>query len=307
MLAVHFDGLALVLRFGNAVIDVLHLLDELALRHKEQHRQRRENHQHRDRKEEIEIVCASVCAVHNEHFHHDERKRTADSTHEVDDRVALAAQRLGGNVRHQRHGGRAVRTHEDEQDAQRRAKEEQAEVVFRILQNRHRKHRADRSEQNERNASAEFCACARQRSHKRENDKSRRADTGKDFADQLNGSERTGNPGQGCNEPGGSCRGTGQPTDCAGDDTCAEHGEPNPLRRAVAVADRTEQRQQEERHDVIQPHDDTGGAVRQRVGVPQDQRDDRVVHLPERADGKKREPDEERSFVVQFHMHFSDF
>ena len=36
LFAVHADGLALILLFGDAVVDVLHLLDKLSLRHEEE-------------------------------------------------------------------------------------------------------------------------------------------------------------------------------------------------------------------------------------------------------------------------------
>ena len=49
---------------------------------------------------------------------HGQVEYAAHGAHQVDDGVALAAQGLGGHIRHESHSGRAVGAHGDEQQAQ---------------------------------------------------------------------------------------------------------------------------------------------------------------------------------------------
>ena len=70
---------------------------------------------------------------------------------------------------------------------------------------------------------------------------------------------------------------------------------------AAAIADGAEERQQEQGQDVIRRHNDAGVSFIQVEGVGEDLGDDAVVHLPEGADGKKREPHQNGALVVQLH------
>ena len=75
----------------------------------------------------------------------------------------------------------------------------------------------------------------------------------------------------------------------------------------VLIRDRAEQRQQKQRQDVVERHDDTGPCLRHTEFVGQDQRDGVVVGLPERADQEKGKANADGAFVVELHRVTSKF
>ena len=159
--------------------------------------------------------------------HRQQHQHAAHGAHQVDDGVALAAQGLGCDVRHQGHGGAAVGGHGNEQQPQ--ADEEQQGVVL-LLCCGH-----DGEAQKRQNGAAQYVR-----------------HTAADF-------------------------------------------------RAGLVAQLAEQRQHEQRQHVVHGHHDADVAVAHMERVFQDQGDDVVVHLPERADGHECKAHEKGAFVIQLH------
>ena len=76
---------------------------------------------------------------------------------------------------------------------------------------------------------------------------------------------------------------------------------PPPDLRARAVAQRAEKRQQKQRQHIVRRHDRAGNGLVEVERVRQNQRDDVVVHLPERADGQKRQSHQHCAPVVELH------
>ena len=72
--------------------------------------------------------------------------------------------------------------------------------------------------------------------------------------------------------------------------------------RMAPVRQRAEERQQEQREDVVRRHDRAGEGLVHVEGLGEDQRHDAVIHLPERADGQKREADEDGALIVELHF-----
>ncbi len=69
-----------------------------------------------------------------------------------------------------------------------------------------------------------------------------------------------------------------------------------------AVRDRSEKGKHEQSKDIVERHDDARYRLRHAELVGQDQGNDIVVGLPERADQKKRESDADSPLIVQFHL-----
>ena len=71
--------------------------------------------------------------------------------------------------------------------------------------------------------------------------------------------------------------------------------------RVRPVGERAEKRQQEQRQNIVRRHDDAGIGLVHVERLGQNERHDVVIHLPERTDGQKRQPDEDGSLVVELH------
>ena len=67
------------------------------------------------------------------------------------------------------------------------------------------------------------------------------------------------------------------------------------------IGQSAEQRQQEQGEDIVRRHDDAGNAFSHVEGFCEDLGDQVVVHLPEGADGQKRETDQYGAFGVELH------
>ena len=76
---------------------------------------------------------------------------------------------------------------------------------------------------------------------------------------------------------------------------------------AAAVRQRPEEGQQEEGQDIVQRHHRARQGLVHVEGLPQDQGDDIVVHLPEGADGEEGQAHQDRPFVVELHKGFPRF
>ena len=87
---------------------------------------------------------------------HGQRKDAAQRAHQIDDGVSLAAQGLGGHVRHQRHGRRTIGAHGDQQQPQRDHEQQQFFVVVRIRQDVHQDDRRRRAAQNKGHAPSQL-------------------------------------------------------------------------------------------------------------------------------------------------------
>ncbi len=169
-----------------------------------------------------------------EHRRDGQVQNAAHRAHQIDDRVALRAQRLRRHVRHQRHRWRPIRPHRDEKQTQhnderdglRRARRGVV-AVFDQRQQIHQDHRAARAKQDERHPLADL--------------------------------------------------------------------------RVRPVGQRPEERQQKQCENVVRRHDEARDRLVHVERPRQDQRDDVVVHLPERADGEERQTDEDGAPVVELH------
>ena len=80
-----------------------------------------------------------------------------------------------------------------------------------------------------------------------------------------------------------------------------DEGHSAPDARARAVAQRAEERQQKQRQHVVRRHDRAGDRLVEVEGIGQDERDDVVVHLPERTDGEESKAHQHRALVVELH------
>ena len=72
--------------------------------------------------------------------------------------------------------------------------------------------------------------------------------------------------------------------------------------RVALIRDGAEERQQEERQNVVRRHNCTGEGFVHVEGLRENQRHDAVIHLPERADGQEREADQDGALVVELHF-----
>ena len=72
--------------------------------------------------------------------------------------------------------------------------------------------------------------------------------------------------------------------------------------RLAPVGQRAEQRQQEQRQDVVQRHHKACDIVPQGKAMLENQWNHKVIRLPEGADGEKRQADQKCALVVEFHM-----
>ena len=88
-----------------------------------------------------------------------------------------------------------------------------------------------------------------------------------------------------------------------------EHRSHHDVRRAPApavfaglVRKRAEERQHEERHDIVERHNDAAQRVIEPERIRQDLGNDVVVHLPEHGDAQKHQSHEKRVFNVEFHV-----
>ena len=75
--------------------------------------------------------------------------------------------------------------------------------------------------------------------------------------------------------------------------------------RACPVGQCAEKRQQKQCEHIVRRHDHAGDRLVHMERVGKNERDDIVVHLPERADGKERKSDEDRALVVELHLFLS--
>ena len=158
----------------------------------------------------------------------------AQSAHQVDDGVGLGAQGLGGDVGHQRHGGAAVGTHGDQQNAQ---ADDEAHLFPGI------------------GGSVKAVGENGQRHHHRHS---------------REGAEE--NVGTAAAKAGGAF--IGQPA---------------------------KKRQQEQGKNVVRRHNHAGNTFSHAEGFRENFGDQIVVHLPEGADGQKRETDQYGALGVELH------
>ena len=88
----------------------------------------------------------------------------------------------------------------------------------------------------------------------------------------------------------------------AGDDRSHEDERRAPAALArAAVGDGAEQRQKEQRQNVVERHDHAGGSLRHAEFVGENLRYDRIICLPEGADQEKGKSDKDGAFVVELH------
>ena len=85
------------------------------------------------------------------------------------------------------------------------------------------------------------------------------------------------------------------------DRAAEDEGHSAPDARARAVAQRAEERQQKQRQHVVRRHDRTGDRLVEVEGIGQDERDDVVVHLPERTNREEGKAHQHRALVVELH------
>ena len=104
-------------------------------------------HQNGNGQKQRRIVLASRGVPRDQQAGGSQRKHPAQCAHQVDDGVALAAQGLGGYVRHERHGGGAVHAHRQKQQPQCHHKQPQAAGSIRDGQQVHQHHRNQRAAQ----------------------------------------------------------------------------------------------------------------------------------------------------------------
>ncbi|MPM82707.1 hypothetical protein SDC9_129769 [bioreactor metagenome] len=90
---------------------------------KEQHAH---TNQHKGRQHQKHGQIAGVVGFRDQHFDQNQHCDAANGTHQIDDRVALAAQGFRGHVRHQRHGRAAVAGHGKQCKAKAHHKQRQA-------------------------------------------------------------------------------------------------------------------------------------------------------------------------------------
>ena len=187
----------------------------------------RQQHQNGNEEKQGGVILAPRGVARDQQARGGQGKDAAQRAHEVDDGVALAAQGLGGDIRHERHGGRAVDAHGQEQKRQRAHKQPKAPRPVGGGQEVHQHRRGQRAAHDVGHALAK--------------------------------------------------------------------------RRARAVGELAEKRQQKQRQDVVQRHDDARDIIGHIEGVFQNQGYDAVVELPERADGEKCQAHQQRSLVVELH------
>ena len=187
-------------------------------------------HQNAQHRKDGQVVGAEHLArdlLGQKHLHGAQHQHAAHGAHQVDDRVALAAQGFGRHVGHQGHGGAAVGSHGDQHTAQPRKEQHKIVLPLGQGQNRQTHHGRHRAAHNVRHTPA-----------------------------------HTG---------------------------------------AGLVAEFAEQRQHEQRQHVVHGHDHADERVIHGKGLFQNQRDQVVVHLPERADGHECKAHEKGAFVIQLH------
>ena len=90
---------------------------------------------------------------------------------------------------------------------------------------------------------------------------------------------------------------------CAADDV----GHTAADARVRPIRQRAEERQQEQRQHIIRRHDRARNRLVQVESIRQDQRHHAVIHLPENADGQKRQTDQHGALGVELHGKFRPF
>ena len=294
----------------------LHLGHELRLVDRQAEDQQRHQHDARDhgevRRVAHERVAHGACGEGHADGQHED---AAGGAHEVDDGIRLTAQRFDGNIGHERDGGGAERGHGQEHDEQQRDKaDERAGVlhgrlvgvglarghdIVRVVVVRHglalggRDLARDGGKLVLREGVLEHERLAvggLERAvglllvHDAQRggivDGGGRVDVFQlRIVDERQADERDGR------------------NDRAKDDK----------RRAAAalagvlVGDRAEQRQQKQRQNVVERHDDAGPCLRHAELVRQDQGDGIVIRLPEGADQEKGKANADGAFVVELH------
>ena len=305
-----------------AVIDAealavgLHLGHELRLVDRQAEDQQRHQHDARDHGEVRRVAHERVAHGARGEGHADgQHEDTAGSAHEVDDGIRLAAQRFDGNIGHERDGGGAERGHGHEHDEQQRDKaDERAGVLHSRLVGvgLARGHDIVRVVVVRHGLALGVCDLTRDGGKfvlgERVLEHERLAVWGLERAVGLllvHDAQRGGIVDGGGRVDAFQLRivDERQADERDGRDDRAEDDE----RRAAAapagvlVGDRAEQRQQKQRQNVVECHDDAGPRLRHAELVRQDQRDGVVIRLPEGADQEKGKANADGALVVELH------